>query len=76
MRVLTPTEITQFKAERIPNGIPVRFMHEGQSVNVITGALDPKGCNIMYQTTYWNFDRKTSLKIATLTGTRATFSEE
>jgi hypothetical protein len=71
MRPLTKSELKGIRT--IPDGDPVRFMFEGQSVDIVTGELTPKNVNVIFQKVYWNVDRPTAKRIAKLTGTKATW---
>jgi hypothetical protein len=62
--MLTETQINEVKKELIQNGLPVRFLINGQCVNLETGEKQKKGINVMHQIIYWNFSKQTSLKIA------------
>lgn len=72
---LTPDQVKEVKAEMVKNGVPVRFMKNGASLNIVTGETTSKGANIMYQVVYWNFTRETAKKIAGWLGVRTEFSE-
>ena len=76
MRALSSEEIELYVKRMVVNDVPVRFQHEGCTVDITTGASQKKGINIIYQRHYWKFDKVTSLEIALLTGTKAVFSEE
>ena len=75
MPKLTMRQIEEVKQEQVPNGVPVRFMHNGCSLIVTTGETTSKGCNVMYQQVYWSFSKETSKKIAKWLGVKAVFSE-
>lgn len=75
MRTLTQTEREEICKKLVKNGVPVRFQEDGQTVDIVTGEKNSKGCNIMYQRVYWNFTRETAKEVATLTGTKPVFSE-
>jgi len=72
---LTPEQVKEIQKEMVRDGIPVRFMHGGQSLNITTGETVPKGTNVMYQIVYWNFPKETSQKIAKWLGVKAVFSK-
>ncbi len=77
MRILTNAEIIWATlAEDSILGIPVRFIHDGCAVNIITGDRNSKGCNVMYQKVYWNFPKEVAKEIALLTGTKPVFDKE
>jgi hypothetical protein len=75
MPKLTKAQIKEVKKEVMPFGKPVRFMHNGCSLNIVTGVTCKKGINVMHQIVYWNFSRETSNKIARWLGVKAVFSE-
>ncbi len=70
----SPEEIEQLKSEIVLVGVPVRFLHEGHNLNIVTGALMPRGANVIYQTFYWRLTRDTAARIAEKLGVRAEFS--
>ncbi|MGO9014668.1 MAG: hypothetical protein ACLQF0_06775 [Dissulfurispiraceae bacterium] len=72
---LTNDQMEEVKKEMVSNGIPVRFLHQGCCLDIITGHLQKKGINIIHQRHYWTFTRETSLKIAKWLGVAAEFSE-
>tara|TARA_R100000700_G_C3090531_1_gene92101 strand:- start:15 stop:236 length:222 start_codon:yes stop_codon:yes gene_type:complete len=72
--MLTQEQIQHFATRLTRNGTPVRFMIDGCSVNIETGARTPKGSNVMSQIVYWSFDRETAREIAKTIGARAVFS--
>jgi len=72
---LTTAQTEEIMQEMIENGVPVRFMHDGCSLNLLTGETIKRGTNVMNQIVYWNFSRKTAQKIAGWLGVRAAFSE-
>ncbi len=54
---------------------PVRFLYKGQNLNIDTGALRPKGINIMYQAVYWNMPKNAVEKVLRwLDGVKAVYS--
>ncbi len=73
--IFSPAEIEEIKAEFVLVGVPVRFLHNGRNLNIVTGELMPKGVNVLYQTVYWRLTRETANKIATRRGVRAVFGE-
>lgn len=75
MPKLTKKQINEVIEERVPNGVPVRFMHNGCSLVITSGETTSKRCNVMYQQVYWNFTKETSKKIAKWLGVRTVFSE-
>lgn len=76
MRALSSEEIKLYVSRMVANGVPVRFQHEGCTVDISTGASQKKGINIIHQRHYWGFDKATALEIAHLTGTQARFSDQ
>ena len=75
MRPLTNEEIALFKSKLVKNGVPVRFLFNGQACEIETGRMCSKGSNVIYHPVYWNFDKETAKEIAKLTGTKAVFSK-
>ena len=75
MPKLTRSQIEEVKKERVPNGVPVRFLHEGRCLIITTGDTMRKGTNVLLQQVYWNFTKETSKKIAKWLGVKAVFSE-
>jgi hypothetical protein len=73
---LTPAQIDEVKKELVKDGHPVRFLYNGQALNIETGEVCSKGCNIFYQIVYWNFTKETAKKIAGWLGVKAVFDEE
>lgn len=76
MPKLNDAQVAEVSLEMVKHGVPVRFLHNGQCLNLITGEVQPKGINIMYQTVYWNFTKATSKKIAGWLNIKAVFSQE
>lgn len=72
---LNENQIAHFKAALVNPGVPVRFLHNGGALNIMTGHVQPRGINVIYQRVYWNFSRETALEIAKLLNVRAVFSE-
>ncbi len=72
---LTDGQIAEIMAEMVCCGVPVRFLFGGQSMNIQTGTLAPKGISVVHQQTYWNFGRSTARKVAKWTGARAVWSK-
>ncbi len=72
---LTEEQIARFQATLVNPGVPVRFLYNGGALNIITGHVQPRGINVIYQRVYWNFSRETALEIAKLLDVRAVFSE-
>jgi hypothetical protein len=70
---LTPEQIAEIKQEMVAKGEPVRFLHEGQNLNISSGRLLPKGTLVMHQIVYWNFSTETAKKIARYLGVKAVF---
>jgi hypothetical protein len=61
---LSPQDIEYFKWRMVPDGTPVRFLYRGQCLNILTGALQKKGINVIFQRHYWNFTKETAKEIA------------
>lgn len=72
---LTPEQIAEIKSEMIASGPPVRFQVAGQTVDICTGQLQPRGINVIHQIHYWRFTKDTTLKIARWLGASPVFSE-
>jgi hypothetical protein len=72
---LTEDQVAHFKSALVKPGTPVRFLHNGGALNIITGHVQPRGINVIYQQVYWNFARETALEIARLLNVSAVFSE-
>ena len=72
---LTEEQIAHYQAALVNPGIPVRFLHNGGALNIITGQVQPRGINVIYQRVYWNFSRETASEIAKILGVRAVFSD-
>lgn len=72
---LTPEQAAEVRLEEVPNGLPVRFQRNGQTLNILTGELQERGINVIYQRVYWGFTKETSLKIAAWLGVKAVFDK-
>jgi hypothetical protein len=72
---LSKDQIEEVKKEMVPNGVPVRFLDGGESMDIITGQKTGRGSNVMHQIVYWNFTKETSKKIAKWLGVRPVFSK-
>ena len=75
MTKLTKEQIHEVKSEMVKIGVPVRFISNGQCINIETGELSQKNTNIINQTVYWNFTRETSIKVAKYLKSKYVFSE-
>lgn len=73
--MLTAERIAHYKSQMVPKGTPVRFLKNGQAMNIVTGELASKGSNVIYHVHYWNFTKETSNAIAAELGVKAVFSE-
>lgn len=73
---LSPEQLAEAKKEMIKTGHPVRFLHNGQALNITTGDLASKGSNVMYHPVYWNFTKDTAKKIAKWLGVKPAFDQE
>ena len=60
----------------IKTGHPVRFLYNGQALDITTGTLASKGSNVIYHPVYWNFTKETSTKIAQWLGVKPAFDQE
>ena len=56
-------------------GVPARFFHNGQSVDVNTGVKASKGCNVMYQYVVWSLSKPVARELAAELGLTVYFSE-
>ena len=74
---MTEEQIAEIKAEMVPSkdAAIVRFQVQGQTLNICSGELQPKGINVMHQQVYWNFTKETAKKIAGWLGAKCVFSE-
>jgi hypothetical protein len=72
---LTEEQIVRYKSALVKGGVPVRFLHNGGALNIISGHVQPRGINVIHQCVYWNFTRETAQEIAKLLDVRAVFSE-
>lgn len=72
---LTKEQLNEVKLEMVMVGPPVRFLHNGCCINIVSGDKMKKGVNVIHQHVYWNFKKETSLKIAKWLGVKAVFSE-
>lgn len=72
---LTPEQVKEIQGEMVRDGVPVRFMKGGESMDIVTGKTTPKGTNVMYQMVYWNFTKDTAKKIAGWLGVKPVFSK-
>jgi hypothetical protein len=41
-----------------------RFLYKGRGLDIQTGMLASKGCNVIYQRHYWHWDEETAKEIA------------
>jgi hypothetical protein len=72
---LTDEQVDKYVAQMVKNGVPVRFLYNGQALSIQSGELAPKGSNVMYHPVYWNFTRETAKEIAEDLGVRAVFDK-
>lgn len=68
----SPAEIEILKAEIVHAGEPVRFLRDGQYINIVTGEVMPTSVNHL---TYGRLTRETAQKIADRLGVRAEFNQ-
>lgn len=73
---LTDSQIEKYKGMMVSKGIPVRFLHNGQALDIISGELFSKGSNVIYHPMYWKFTKETAQEIADELGVKAVFSDE
>lgn len=74
VRPLNGDELTHFRSMQIQNGVPVRFVHHGSAVDIVSGQKQATGLPNHLQIHYWNFSRETAQEIAKATGTLPVFS--
>lgn len=74
-RALTNDEIEIIQTLPRAQGTVSRFTADGRGFNPVTGALAPRGTNVIYQTVYWDLSRDAAETIAALTGARLTFEQ-
>ena len=55
---LTEDQLNSLPKGTIRNDRPVRFMVNGRNVNICTGILGRKGCNVIHQLFYWDRPEK------------------
>jgi len=72
---LTPEQVHHFSEHSIKSGTPCRFMFKGRNLNIVTGALQRKGVNVIYQRVYWNFDQAAAKQIASILGCKVIISK-
>lgn len=72
---LNQEQIDELRTELVNDGVPVRFLYNGQALDIISGELSPKGSNVMHHPVYWKFTMDTAKKIAGWLGVKAVFSE-
>lgn len=72
---LNPKQVEEVKAEMVKNGVPVRFMYNGQNLDINTGELLSKGINVIHQVVYWNFTKETAKKIEKMLNVKAVWSD-
>ena len=72
---LTQKQIHKFSLRLTNDGWPVRFLHNGCALNIITGDLCISGSNIFYHPVYWRFDKDTAREIADFLGVKAVFEK-
>jgi hypothetical protein len=65
---LSPEQIDYFKLRMVEHGTPARFLYQGRCLDIVTGALDTKGINIIHQRHYWHFTAATAREIASALG--------
>lgn len=72
---ITPKQAAEIKKELVQEGHPVRFLYNGQALDIIRGELASKGSNVIYHPVYFNFTKATSKKIATWLGVKPVFDQ-
>ena len=69
---IDPEIVEGWKKRIVPEGTPVRFLHQGKALDILTGELH--GGNIIYQPVYWDFPPDLARNIADTLGVKAVFS--
>jgi hypothetical protein len=74
---LSREQVQQFESRMVQHGTPARFLYRGHCLDIVTGDLQDKGINIIYQRHYWNFTSDTAREIEKALGNdvRAILSE-
>jgi hypothetical protein len=72
----TDEQMQHIFSEMRDNSTPVRFLINGQTVNIETCCRYPKGINVIYLPHYWDFPRKLALEIASWIGAKCVFGED
>jgi len=72
---LNDEQFHEVMAERVADGVPVRFLLNGGAVNIDTGEQHKRGTNVIYHPVYWIFTKETSRKIARMLGVKAVFDK-
>lgn len=77
MTKLTKEQVQEVIADtKIDNEkVPVRFLDNGQNVNISSGERLPKNTNVIYHHVYWNFSKDTANKISKYLNVKPVFSE-
>lgn len=77
MTKLTESQRAEVKGKLVAssNTKPVRFLHNGQALNITTGKFCSKGSNVMYHPVYWYFSKPIVEKICEWLGVKAVWSE-
>ena len=72
---LSDEQLEVYRNAQVHSGVPVRFLHAGRAVDIVSGQTQdpktPEHCQIRY----WNFDRETAQQIAQATGTQPRFDD-
>ena len=71
---LDPQSLEFFRDKRVEQGTPVRFVHRGRAVDIVSGQVQDPATPASHQITYWNFDRETALAVAAVTRTQPVFT--
>ena len=65
---LTPEQVAKYRDRmrewKDPRVRVCRFLYRGRGLNIQTGELSSRGCNVIYQRCYWHWDEETALEIA------------
>ena len=73
---LTLAQLREVVKDCVKGSTPVRFLFDGQNLNIESGELMPKGTLVINQIVYWNFPQKLSNKIAEWLNVKAVFDKE
>lgn len=72
----TDEQMQHIFSEMRDGSTPVRFLINGQTVNLETCCRYPKGVNVVYLPVYWDLPRKLALEIASWIGAKCVFGKD